>query len=69
MDLSPFLHFESGGEELHKMGVTFQPAMALFQLQVSNLADKSLGALGRDGTRLYIYIWSIDILINNSSLE
>lgn len=38
------------------MGVTFQPEMALFQLQVSNLADKSLGALGRDGTRLYIYM-------------
>lgn len=50
--LSPILHFESGGGELHKMGFTFQPVMALFQLQVSNLADKSLGSLGKDGTRL-----------------
>lgn len=50
--LSLILHFESGGEELHKTRVTFQPAMALFRLQVSNLADKSLGSLGRDGTRL-----------------
>lgn len=37
----PILHFESHGEELHKMEFAFQPAMAVFQLQVSNLADKS----------------------------
>lgn len=48
----PILHFESSGEELHKMVFAFQPEMALFQLQVSNPADKSLGSPGRDGTRL-----------------
>lgn len=37
----PILGFEGSGEELHKMGFAFQPAMAVFQLQVSNPADKS----------------------------
>lgn len=50
--ISIILNFESSGEELHKMGFAFRPAMALFMLQVCNPADKSLGSPGRDGTRL-----------------
>lgn len=41
LDLSSILHFKSGDEQLHKMGVTFQPGMILLQLQVSHLQIKA----------------------------